>query len=153
MVVNSDAPPAGVSTGILTAAGLDAQLDDRTEYNGGFGDMTNRAPVAIWVMGTDQRLQFHNKWAAVYVGNAMSRVLDGGWLAIVHPEDMDGVWAKYSAAVTARRGFRIECRMRRSHGGHRWVLHTGVPRYIHGEFAGHIGTSVDITDLKRNHSE
>src|SRR5262249_20130884 len=46
------------------------------------------------------------------------------------------------------RGFRIECRMLRGNDEHRWVLHTGAARYVRGRFAGHIGTSVDITDLK-----
>ena len=41
--------------------------------------------------------------------------------------------------------------MRRATGKYRWMLHTGVPRSIGGMYSGYIGTSLDITDLKRAH--
>src|SRR5262245_56591239 len=159
LVVNNDAQGLGVLKTILTSAGFDvrraagglslerqpASSDDRDEQ---FEDLANRVPVAIWVMGRDERLQFYNKRAAGFVGSAMSRVLNEGWGEIVHPQDLERAQAKYSAAVAGGRGFRIECRMLRGNDEHRWVLHTGAARYVRGRFAGHIGTSVDITDLK-----
>ena len=39
------------------------------------------------------------------------------------------------------------------HGKYRWILHTGIPRFVGGVYSGHIGTSLDITDLKRTHEQ
>jgi PAS domain S-box-containing protein len=166
LVVNDDAECVGVLTSILASAGFGVhpaangglELEHRpsrpgmewSETDGRMEDLANRAPVAIWVMDGDQRLLFHNKRAAAFVGIAISRVLNDRWAAIVHPQDLEGARAKYTAAVAARRGFRIECRMRRGNGRYHWALHTGVPRFVRGEFAGHIGTSVDISDFKRS---
>jgi PAS domain S-box-containing protein len=139
---------------------LQAELADRRHAEQGlreseerFRELANRAPVAIWITGPDKRLLFHNKRAAIFAGCPKLQLLNHGWTAIVHPEDLEGVQTKYSAAVLARQAFRIECRVRRANGAYHWVLHTGIPHYADGAFAGYIGTSLDITDLKRRHDQ
>jgi signal transduction histidine kinase len=43
----------------------------------------------------------------------------------------------------------MEYRLRRADGAYRWVIDRGVPRFTPaGEFAGYIGSGIDITDLK-----
>ncbi len=116
-----------------------------------FRSLANRAPVGIWVTGPDKRLTFYNRRALTFAGRAMPQLTEDGWTKVVHPEDRESVQAKYAAAVEARRSFRIECRIRRANGKYRWVLHTGIPRCMNGVYSGHIGTSIDITDLKRSH--
>ncbi|HXA50885.1 MAG TPA: response regulator [Candidatus Acidoferrum sp.] len=116
-----------------------------------FRTLANRAPVGIWVTGPDDSLTFYNKRALTFVGRSMKRLTDSGWAGVIHADDLELVTAKYRAAVEARRTFRIECRVRRANGEYRWILHTGIPRFINGGYSGHIGTSIDITDLKRSH--
>jgi PAS domain S-box-containing protein len=117
-----------------------------------FRTLANRAPVGIWVTGPDDRLTFYNKRALTFVGHNMPLLSgDAGWRAVVHPDDLEGVQAKYLAAVEGERSFRIECRVRRANGQYRWILHTGLPRFVNGRYSGHIGTSIDITDLRRSH--
>jgi PAS domain S-box-containing protein len=44
----------------------------------------------------------------------------------------------------------MEYRLRRHDGQYRWILDNGVPRFsAAGDFAGYIGSCIDITDLKR----
>jgi PAS domain S-box-containing protein len=38
-------------------------------------------------------------------------------------------------------------------GEYRWIIESGIPRYSGGEFAGYIGSNIDITDLKRAEQE
>jgi PAS domain S-box-containing protein len=116
-----------------------------------FRDLANRAPAAIWVTGPDKLTVFYNRRAAIFLGEKTQQPLQKLWTAVVHPDDLDNVYTKYFAAVEARRGFRIECRIRRANGQYRWVLSTGIPRLANGVYCGHIGTSIDITDLKRSH--
>ena len=47
----------------------------------------------------------------------------------------------------------MEFRQRRADGEFRWVLSTAVPRFAGAEYAGHIGTVVDITQLKRDQEQ
>jgi PAS domain S-box-containing protein len=42
----------------------------------------------------------------------------------------------------------MKYRLRRADGEYRWVIESGIPRYTGaGEFAGYIGSNIDITDL------
>ena len=48
----------------------------------------------------------------------------------------------------------MKYRLRRVDGEYRWVIESGIPRYTGaGEFAGYIGSNIDITDLKRAEEE
>jgi signal transduction histidine kinase len=48
----------------------------------------------------------------------------------------------------------MEYRLRRADGEYRWLLESGVARYtVAGEFAGYIGSNIDVTDLKRAEEE
>ena len=118
-----------------------------------FRNLANLAPVGIWITGPNTAATFYNKRALLFTGRKMEQLLHSGWTDIIHPDDLESVYAKYLPAVNARRSFRIECRVRRANGRYRWVLTTGIPIAIRGAYAGHIGTSIDITDLKRTHDQ
>jgi PAS domain S-box-containing protein len=108
------------------------------------------APVGIWVLSAERRLLFHNKrWEGSSDGET-SQCGFIGWAEPVHADDLSSVQRKYVQAVEERRGFRIECRAKSGSGAVRWVLHTGIPRFTGGVFMGHIGTTIDITNLKRS---
>ncbi len=115
-----------------------------------FRELANQAPVAIWVTGPGNSATFCNRRALLFAGRNMRQLIADGWTSLVHPDDVQNVFSRYLPAAAACRGFRIECRMRRANGQYRWVLNTGMPRFVNGVFCGYIGTSFDITDLKRN---
>ena len=115
-----------------------------------FRNMADTAPVMIWVSGPDKGFTFVNKTWLDFTGRTMEQELGNGWAEGVHPEDLDRYFAYYSSSFDARRGFQIECRLRRADGEYRWVLCKGVPRFVvGGVFAGYIGSDLDITDQKR----
>jgi PAS domain S-box-containing protein len=103
------------------------------------------------VTDPDKSVSFYNKTALNFAGCTMQQLIGNGWTELVHRQDLDGVNSTYLRAVEARRSFRIECRMRRVDGKYRWVLNTGTPRFVDSVYVGHIGTVVDITDIKRSH--
>ncbi len=52
-------------------------------------------------------------------------------------------------AFDAKQPFLMEYRLRRHDGAYRWVLDHGVPfTRAHGEFAGYIGSCMDVTDRR-----
>ena len=113
-----------------------------------FRNVADTAPVMIWAAGTDKLAIFFNKLWLDFRGRTLEQELGEGWVEAVHPEDRDRCSAIYSSAFNSRRPFQKECRLRRADGEYRWVLDNGIPRYRAGEFAGFIGSCIDITEQK-----
>jgi PAS domain S-box-containing protein len=114
-----------------------------------FRNIADTAPVLIWIFGPDKRATFFNKAWLEFTGRTMEQGLADGWAQGVHPNDLDRCLATYSSSFDARRGFQMEYRLRRADGEHRWVLDKGIPRYHEGEFAGFIGSCLDVTEQKQ----
>ena len=118
-----------------------------------FRNLADTAPVGIWVTDPNRLAVFYNKRTLTFSGRTMDQLIGDRWVELVHPDDRDGVCAAYRSAVGSRRPFRMECRMRRADGQYRWVLNTGIPRFVDHLYVGHIGTVVDMTDLKLSHEQ
>jgi two-component system cell cycle sensor histidine kinase/response regulator CckA len=118
-----------------------------------FRSLADTAPVAIWVTDPDGLGSFFNRQTLTFTGRTMEELRGNRWTELVHPDDRDGVCSTYHSAAVARRSFRMECRMQRADGQYRWVLNTGIPRFVERIYVGHIGTVVDTTDLKVSHEQ
>jgi PAS domain S-box-containing protein len=114
-----------------------------------FRNMADTAPVMIWVAGPDKRFTFVNKTWLEFTGRRLEQELGNGWISSLHPEDLVRCYETFCASFKARRSFHVECRLRRADGEYRSILCSGVPRFDPaGEFAGYIGSDIDITDLQ-----
>ncbi len=119
-----------------------------------FRNMADTAPVMIWVAGTDKLWTFVNKTFLDFTGYIFEHKLASGWIADIHPEDREWFLVKYSSAFDAREEFQAEVRLRRVDGQYQWMLTTGTPRFAPGgEFAGYIGSCVDLTEVKRTQEQ
>jgi PAS domain S-box-containing protein len=119
-----------------------------------FQMMADTAPVLIWMTGTDALCNYFNKPWLEFTGRSMEQEVGTGWTEGVHPDDVQGCFEGFLPAFHARRPFRMEYRLRRADGEYRWVIESGIPRYTgDGEFAGYIGSNIDITDLKHAEQE
>ena len=119
-----------------------------------FQVMADTAPVLIWMTGTDGLCNYFNRPWLEFTGRSMEQEVGTGWLEGVHPDDVQGCSDGFLPAFHARKPFRMEYRLRRADGEYRWVIESGIPRYtLDGEFAGYIGSNIDITDLKRADQE
>lgn len=108
--------------------------------------MADMAPVLIWMSNLDGLAHFFNKPWLEFTGRSSEEESGEGWLAGVHPEDTEVYQASYLAAFERREPFALEYRLRRHDGEYRWILDHGVPRFdANGEFAGYIGSCIDIT--------
>ncbi len=111
--------------------------------------VANKAPVLIWMSGTDKLCTFFNQCWLDFTGRSMDQELRDGWAAGVHPEDLARCLGIYSSAFDARVDFEMEYRLKRFDGKYRWIVDYGVPRFeSDGAFCGYIGSCVDITDRK-----
>ncbi len=121
----------------------------RRETEARFQLMADGAPVFIWLSDSDRRRTYVNRPYLEFTGGALETELGSGWTESVHPEDVKHCVMTYARAFDRRRSFRMEYRLRRHDGVYRWLLDTGVPRLsADGEFAGYIGSCVDVTEEK-----
>src|SRR5262249_31734561 len=71
------------------------------------------------------------------------------WKAFVHPEDVEGIVARWRACLATGETFEHETRLRSANGEYRWFLHRKVPlRDEAGKIVKWYGSSLEIEDGK-----
>ncbi|MBI5854186.1 MAG: PAS domain S-box protein, partial [Nitrospirae bacterium] len=115
-----------------------------------FRTMADTAPVMIWMSGPDKLCTYFNQGWLGYTGRTMEQELGSGWAQGVHQEDLDRRLRTYEEAFARREPFRMEYRLRKVDGQYGWILDSGTPRQLpNGDFAGYIGSCIDITERTR----
>src|SRR5215467_7692379 len=119
-----------------------------------FRTMADTAPVMIWVSGPEKQALFFNRPWLEFTGGTLEEEQNAGWMAGVHPEDVERTRTIYSSAFEARRSFQMEFRRRRADGEYRWVVCNGAPRFApDGVFGGYVASCIDVSDIKRAQEE
>jgi len=112
--------------------------------------MINAIPAMIDTARADGYLDYFNEPWLEYLGTTLDNVTGWKWTALVHPEDFDGIVAKWRACIATGEIFEYETRVRRADGDYRWMFHRKVPlRDKHGNIVRWYGTSLDVDDRKR----
>jgi PAS domain S-box-containing protein len=111
--------------------------------------MADSAPVLIWLAETGKGFTWFNQQWLTFTGRDLLQELGEGWFDNVHTEDAARCRHLFNTARERQAAFQLDFRLRRGDGVYRWVLTHAVPRFgQEGEFLGHIGTCVDITNRK-----
>jgi PAS domain S-box-containing protein len=111
--------------------------------------VANTAPVMIWTAGTDRLCTYVNQPWLEFTGRPLAAELGNGWAEGIHNEDLKRCLETYSQSFDQRQSFAMEYRLRRKDGEYRWIVDIGVPRFNpDGNFAGYIGSCLDVTDRK-----
>jgi len=119
-----------------------------------FRTMADSAPVMIWLSGIDGNPDWFSRSWLEFTGKTLEEQVGEKWMSVVHPDDLDRMLAAQRTHWTSRDPFRVELRIRRHDGTYRWVLSSGTPRIDEaGQFAGFIGSCLDITDRKEGEFE
>jgi PAS domain S-box-containing protein len=115
-----------------------------------FRVLADHAPVLIWLTDeTGDRVWFNQRWLE-FTGRPLEREVAAGWTEGIHPEDREWTQRLFQAAIESHKEYQMEYRLRRHDGEYRWMLSRGLPRSDdRAEFAGFIGSSIDVTDFKR----
>jgi PAS domain S-box-containing protein len=137
----------GVSRDITKRKTAEDELRESEER---FRTVADAAPVLIWMSGVDKLCTFFNKPWLEFTGRSLEQELGNGWAEGVHPDDLQKCLKIYTEAFDAREAFVMQYRLRRYDAEYRWISDQGVPRYdSNRNFAGYIGSCVDITELIR----
>lgn len=114
-----------------------------------FRNIANAAPVMIWMFDRVRELVWFNEPWLGFTGRTLEQEAGEGWTEGLHPDDRRRCLETCRAAFKARREFSVEYRLRRHDGEYRWLLDNGRPFFTRGgEFAGYIGSCIDITVRK-----
>jgi PAS domain S-box-containing protein len=104
----------------------------------------------VWMSGKDAMGSFFNRAWLEFRGRAMEQETGNGWTEGVHPDDRDLCLETYLKALTARRPFRLQCRLQRADGEYRWVDYAGAPCFdAGGDFAGFTGSAVEAASPRQ----
>lgn len=110
-------------------------------------------PILVWRSGQDGKLDYFNKAWLDFSGRTIEQERED-WTASVDPEDLERCLHIYRDAFEAKRVFSIEFRMRRHDGEYRWMIGHGAPfSDMDGNFAGYVGSVLDITERKQAETE
>jgi PAS domain S-box-containing protein len=85
------------------------------------------APALIHTGLPDGSLDFFNQRWLEYFGVRLEEIQGWRWITVIHPEDVEGMVAKWRAALASGEPFEAEARVRRADGQYRWFLHRKVP--------------------------
>ncbi|MEH1891394.1 MAG: PAS domain S-box protein [Nostoc sp.] len=137
---------------VLDLSERQAALRDRNQVEAAlresearFRQLTDTAPLLVWMSGTDKLFYYFNKPWLEFTGRTLEQEMGNGWAEGVHEDDFQHCLDTYINAFDARQDFKMEYRFRRNDSEYRWILDTGVPRFTPtGEFLGYIGSCVDI---------
>ena len=100
----------------------------------------------VWICGADGRATLFNKNWLQFTGQALHAALGDGWVAAIHPDDVEARLATQQAGLDHHAPFETEYRLRRSDGEYRWMLDRAAPQFgTVGDFRGYVGTAIDIT--------
>lgn len=114
-----------------------------------FRSMADNAPVMISILDIWKQSVYVNRQWLDFTGSSFEDSINFGWHHILHPQDLAAFETQYDEALAAESAFKVEVRMRRHDGQYRWVVATLTPRFgPHGDFLGHISSTIDITDIK-----
>jgi PAS domain S-box-containing protein len=114
-----------------------------------FRNMSDNAPVLIWIINAQAQCTYLNKQWLSFTGQTLEEGLGKGWREALHPDDRAHAARAYMEANQQRKPFRVEYRLRHVQDGYRWVVSTGIPRiHPNNEFIGYIGSVIDITEIK-----
>ncbi|MBZ9885090.1 PAS domain-containing protein [Mesorhizobium sp. CA10] len=107
-------------------------------------------PAFAWLTRPDGYVEFFSQHYLDYAGLSAEQSQGWGWTAIMHPDDLDELTAKWQALMIAGVPGEAEARVRRSDGTYRWFLIRANPsRDEYGKIIKWYGADTDIDERKR----
>jgi len=111
--------------------------------------LVDSIPALIHTSRPDGYLDYFNKPWLEYLGVTLDKVTGWNWTAFVHPEDVEGIVAKWRACLATGEIFEYETRVRSANGEYRWMFHRKVPlRDANRNIVKWYGSSLDIEERK-----
>jgi PAS domain S-box-containing protein len=120
------------------------------ESEGRFRALADASPALIWQLDAQGHAIYLNQRYVDVTGQSREQLRDDGWVAVVHPDDLPDYVAEVGEALAARRPLQKRVRIRIRDGSWHWFESHAVPWFNDaGEYAGHVGISIDVNEAVR----
>ncbi|MFY0256056.1 PAS domain-containing protein [Chitinophaga sp. 30R24] len=121
-----------------------------TESEALFRQLTEEAPMFVWISDTEARLQYANRELLKYIDMEIQQLLLSNiWEKVAFPDDIPAVYTMYEQQRKDPSPFTVECRIREGKTGkYNWFLFKGVPKIEKQVFQGFIVTAVNIQGFR-----
>jgi PAS domain S-box-containing protein len=121
------------------------QSEERYRY------LAEAIPQLVWTTDANGECDFFNQNWSDYTGLTLEESLGSGWLAALHPDDIQNADEVWSNAVNNKTIYNNEYRFKRaSDGSYRWQLARGLPlKDEQGFIVKWFGTCTDIHEQKQ----
>jgi hypothetical protein len=111
--------------------------------------LADRAPVLLWVARLDRCCEYVNPCWLAFTGRSFEQGIGDGWVARVHPSDLDRCLATYHWAFETREEFRVDFRLQRADETYWRVAELGLARVdARGVFRGYLALCLQAGDCK-----
>ena len=111
-------------------------------------------PALAWSARRDGSAEFFNQHYLHFIGLSAEQASGWGWIAAVHPEDVNGLSTMWQRIMASEARGEAEARLRRHDGAYRWFLFRVNPlRDESGAIVKWYGVNTDIEDRKRAEQE
>lgn len=112
-------------------------------------------PQLVWTSDADGQCDFFNQKWSDYTGLSLEESLGSGWLAVLHPDDVNSATDVWLNAVSSGTLYENEYRFKRSaDNSYRWQLARGLPlKDDQGHVVKWFGTCTDIHEQKQIQQE
>ncbi|MBK7857270.1 MAG: PAS domain-containing protein [Archangiaceae bacterium] len=108
----------------------------------------------VWSTRPDGHMSGEQKVWCRYTGQSVEDCQADGWLAAVHPDDVDSTWRAFKNAIAQGKGFSLEHRVRRADGEYRhFEVHVEQVKEQDGTVREWVGVHSDVTEQRLNESE
>ncbi len=115
-----------------------------------FRIMADGTPSMLWITDAEGKNVFVNKCYKEFFNVTFQQANGKKWQPLLHPEDIPQYIGTFSEANRHHKPFFAQARVKRADGQWRWIESNAEPRFSRdGEFLGHVGISVDITERKK----
>ncbi|WP_438024126.1 PAS domain-containing protein [Sorangium sp. So ce233] len=146
-----DAPPpsrlrgAGVQAGATQPGALAIELDAQLRALG------DAMPLQVWTARPDGKLDFVNRAVLDYFDRTEAQILGEGWLAMVHPDDVQKTMAAWTRSLETGEPYYTEFRLlRASDQTYREHVVRALPqRDRAGNIVRWLGGTTDVADARK----
>jgi PAS domain S-box-containing protein len=112
-----------------------------------FRAISEASPALTWQVDAHGNVVYLNQRYMDMVGMNLEQLMPSGWRSILHPEDAPAYLAAFEQALRECSRFQHRVRIRTAKNEWRWLKSYALPWFTaEGEYAGHVGMSVDITE-------
>ena len=114
-----------------------------------FRHLADTLPQLAWIADADGAIAWYNRRWYDYTGTTPEAMRGWGWQAVHHPDHIEGVTARFRAALVAGEPWQDTFPLRGRDGGYRWFLSLAMPfRDADGRIVRWFGTNTDVTETR-----